>query len=189
MESNKKYKRSLRDLYNSNNSTNNITNITPQTDIEKIDNEIETIENSIQYLHQRLKEAKKVKYELEPTITITDEYSGRTFTFKKNPYELSLQYPKVHPKTGQRLYGKTEHWNKHNGKYIVTTCMYEDFPDTEYSENRWDGYYKLYDDSVGWSRPGYYWHDNSSDYDYHSRYIECPIPDANANAKKNGKKK
>lgn len=167
--------------------------ISNQTEIEKIDNKIKTLENTIKSLEQELNESKKVKYELEPTITVTDKYSGRTFTVKKNPYELSLQYPKIHPETGQRLYEKTKHWHKHNGKYMVTTFMDCDFPDTEYVKNTSDlingRHYKLYDSSVGWSRPGYYWHDCSSDYDYCSRYVETHLPDANANANKNGKKK
>ncbi len=199
MQSNRRITRSMSAAMSANMSTsNNNTVNSNQTEIEKIDNEIEKIdneiekiENSIKSLQQRLHEAKKTKDELEPTITITDEYSSRTFTFKKNPYELSRKYPKVHPKTGQRLYRKTEHWTQSDyvGIYNVSCCIGDHFPDTEYAENIYDGHYKLYDSSVGWSRPGYYWHDISSDYDYRSRYVECPIPDANANDKKNNKKK
>lgn len=167
------------------------TNNTPstQSEIEKIDNEIQTINNSIQSLKERLKQSNKVKYELEPTITVTDEYSGRTFILQKNPYELSLKYPKVNPETGQRLYGKREHWFKYYGKYTMATSLKSDFPDVEYIKDHFD--HRVYHYSVGLSRPGYYWRDVSSDYDYGPRYVESHLPDANANAnaKKNGKKK
>lgn len=130
-----------------------------------------------QRLQERLKEIDKELYELEPKeFTVTDERSGRTFKLKRNSYELSIRYPKVHPVTGQRLYGKTEHWTGTEFNSIATT-MDKNFPDKECvkDKKRFDGYYQLYDARKGWSKPGYYWDDVSSDYEP-VRYVETKIP-------------
>jgi hypothetical protein len=128
-------------------------------------------------LKERLKEIDKELYELEPKeFTVTDEHSGRTFKLKRNPYELSIEYPKVHPVTGQRLYGKTEHWTGKGFNSIATT-MDTNFPDKECVKDKeiFDGYYKLYHARKGWSKHGYYWNDVSSDYEP-VHYVEIKIP-------------
>ena len=130
-----------------------------------------------QRLQERLKQIDKELYELEPNVfTVTDERSGRTFKLKRNPYELSIEYPKVHPVTGQRLYGKTEHWTG-TGFNSIATTMDTNFPDKECvkEKERFDGYYQLYYAGKGWSKPGYYWYDVSSDYDP-VHYVETKIP-------------
>ncbi len=140
-------------------------------------------------LKNELKEIDKQIYELEPTIfTVTDEYSGRVITLHRNPYNLSLKYPKVHPKTGQRLYVRQAHWNKYNGDYCVSYSMEENFPDVEYIDNTCetvdDINYSIYNTDRGWTKPGYYWYDTSGDFDLRSSYYECKIPTKNPNKKR-----
>lgn len=142
---------------------------------------LEALRIERQTLKQRLKEITKEMYDLEPQVfNVVDEYSGRSFTMQRNSYKLSLKYPKVHPKTGRRLYEKRAHWskNEHNNNWEVAYSMPKDFPDKEYISNKnmcsEDGY-SLYEYERGWSRPGYYWKDVSSGYE-NARYIEREIP-------------
>ena len=140
-----------------------------------------------QLIHQRdlitqqIGELDRQIYNAQPSIfTVTDERSGRVFTMQRNSYETSLKYPKVHPKTGQRIFERTNFWTKHNGKYCVVSCLeFKEEDDTEYAELWYtnnNGCYKLYDDKKGWSKKGYYWNDVSyGDYS-DSVFVETKIP-------------
>lgn len=121
----------------------------------------------------------KELYDLQDKVfTVTDERSGRTFTLNRNSYELSKEYPKVHPVTGERAYRKQTYWYSHdNGKtYSMVSSIESNFPDQEFvDKERYEGYYKVHDDSEGWTLPGHYWHDVSGTFGP-TEYAEREIP-------------
>ncbi len=151
---------------------------------EQLTNRLNEITELTKNINQELYEINKKLYELEPTITINDRKSGRTFTLEKNSYEISLKYPKVNPITGERAYGKNEFWTNEFGEYDhfsetggYIIVRYSSFPDKEYVET-YDGDYCLYLKRPGisqWSKLGYYWEETSSNNSLF--YSQKKIPD------------
>ena len=151
---------------------------------EQLTNRLNEITELTKNINQELYEINKKLYELEPTITINDKKSGRTFTLEKNSYEISLKYPKVNPITGERAYGKNEFWTNEFGEYDYFSesggyiiVRYSSFPDKEYVET-YDGNYCLYlkrPNISQWSKPGYYWEETSSNNSLF--YSQTKIPD------------
>jgi hypothetical protein len=144
-------------------------------------------------LKKQIDDVEKELYELSPSITVTDEKSGRIFTLTKNSYEMSKKYPKVHPDTGERLYEKGAFWyySKDDSKYhILYAGSKRDFPDKEYSDEVYDkNYNKIYETTKGWAKPGYCWKDFAGDFDIHSDYGQVKIVNKEELEEKSNKRK
>lgn len=152
-------------------------------------------------LTNELQELDRQIYNIESKIIITDERSGRVITLQKNPYEVSLKYPKVNPDTGERLFEEKKFWIKEYDKYVVApghldfgtrasyaydyAYDYSNFKDVEFTniyEIGPDVYkdnccrYTIYTREKGWSKPGYYWEEIESKWNVVIDYYECKIP-------------
>jgi hypothetical protein len=141
-----------------------------------------------QSLATRMEQIDRELYDMEPnTFTITDERTGRTFTLNKNSYENRINFPKVNPDTGRRLYGEGEYWIKKDGKYIVERAVYNEFDtdleslikfdDKEYVfDEMYNSDYIIYHEHMGWAKVGYYWKDTYNNYGEYVSTIERKIP-------------
>lgn len=131
----------------------------------------EELEKQLDILNERIHDTLPPSFEVEE--------NGRTLTLIRNSYKNTIKYPKVHPKTGKRVYDKNAFWYNENGRYII---LYS--PDGFKNDVEWiteHGYDKnhnhIYDIEKGFTRVGYKWEDISSEYSptyYVEKKIEEP---------------